>query len=329
MARVRTPLTFIAAAEDDDMKWRRREIIVRSVPHDDGLTAPTPRYSPAPARSTLMLQNRTSLRRVAQTQARVIRNAVAKRAPETSRETHHGAFHFRYPSRSIVGRAVAEGLTWDPHLVGIVEALPQSALVCEVGSNIGASLLTMLSARPDLRFVCFEPSERFLPYLRSNIEDNGLGDRVRVEPRLVGPDGDRWELTSNTSTASVVSGRYDNHIPVATHELTSVGLDRYFAELGEAPAFVKVDTDGFDHKVLKSAAGLLATARPWVFVEYTPALLERVGSSPDELRRLLLDCGYETADLYRGEGDLLRAAHPLTDAIETDSYLDVVLHGSR
>src|SRR3954451_9254782 len=165
---------------------------MRSGPAGAGPDSPTPRYSPSSARSTLMLQNRTSLRRVAQTQARVIRNAVAKRAPETSRETRHGAYCFRYPSRSIVGRAVAEGLTWDPHLVGIVEALPQSALVCEVGSNIGASLLTMLRARPDLRFVCFEPSERFLPYLRSNIEDNGLGNCVRVEPRLVGPDGERW-----------------------------------------------------------------------------------------------------------------------------------------
>jgi FkbM family methyltransferase len=276
-----------------------------------------------------MLQNRTSLRRVAQIQARVIRNAVAKRAPESSRETRHGPYRFRYPSRSIVGRAVAEGLTWDPHLVGIVQRLPESALVCEVGSNIGASLLTMLAERPDLRFVCFEPSDRFLPYLRANIEANGLDDRVRVEPRLVGPDGERWELTSNTSTASVVEGRYDNHIPVATDSLEAVGLDGYFAELGEAPAFVKIDTDGFDFKVLQSAQGLLTDARPTVFVEYTPALLERVGSSADALRELLLDCGYRSADLYHGEGDLLRADHPLADPIETDSYLDVVVHGTQ
>lgn len=43
-----------------------------------------------------------------------------------------------YPSRSLVGRAVAEGLTWDPHLIGSVERLPASALVREVGSDRGA-----------------------------------------------------------------------------------------------------------------------------------------------------------------------------------------------
>lgn len=276
-----------------------------------------------------MLHKLTSLRRVAQIQGRVIRNAVAMRAPERSREANHGPYRFRYPSRSIVGRAVAEGLTWDPHLVGIVKHLPPGALVCEVGSNIGASLLTMLRARPDLRFVCFEPSERFLPYLRQNVADNGLDASVRVEPRLVGPDGQRWELTSNTSTASVVSGRYDGHIPVETSELTAVGLDGYFATVGEAPAFLKVDTDGFDFKVLESAQGLLADARPTIFVEYVPALLERMGNSADALRALLLACGYRTADLYRGEGDLLRAGHPLHEAIETDTYLDIVVHGSR
>lgn len=276
-----------------------------------------------------MPQNLTRLRRVAQIQARVLRNAIAKRAPERPRETRHGPYAFRYPSRSIVGRAVAEGLTWDAHLIAIVERLPPSALVCEVGSNIGASLLTMVRARDDLRFVCFEPSERFLPYLRANVDSNRLDDRVTVEPRLVGPDGQQWRLTSNTSTGSVVSGRYDAHIPLETQALASVALDGYFAALGEAPAFLKIDTDGFDHKVLESARALLTAFRPTVFVEYTPALLERVGDSPHALPQLLLDCGYRCADLYRGEGELLRASHALSEPIETESYLDVVVHGAH
>lgn len=187
----------------------------------------------------------------------------------------------------------------------------------------------MVRARDDLRFVCFEPSDRFLPYLRFNVEANGLRNRVAVEPRLVGPDAEQWQLTSNTSTGSVLSGRYDHHIPLETKPMTSVGLDGYFAALGELPAFVKVDTDGFDQKVLESARGLLANARPTVFIEYTPVLLKRVGSSPDELRELLLGCGYRFADLYRGEGELLRAGHPLSEPIETDSYLDLVLHGEH
>jgi FkbM family methyltransferase len=269
------------------------------------------------------------LRRVARIQARVLTNEVAKRAPERARQTTYGPYVLRYPSRSIVGRAVAEGLTWDPHLTGIVAGLPPSALVCEVGSNIGASLLTMVRAREDLRFVCFEPSNRFLPYLRANVNVNALAERVTVEPRLVGPDGERWQLTSNTSTGSVVAGRYDRHLLLETQAMTSVGLDGYFSALGTPPAFLKIDTDGFDHKVLESARDLLTGARPTVFVEYTPALLKRIGSSPEELRELLLDCGYRSADLYRGEGALLRADHPLSEPIQTDSYLDVVVHGAR
>ena len=49
----------------------------------------------------------TRLRRAARIQARALTNEVVKRAPERSRLTQYGPYAFRYPSRSIVGRAVA------------------------------------------------------------------------------------------------------------------------------------------------------------------------------------------------------------------------------
>jgi FkbM family methyltransferase len=269
------------------------------------------------------------VRRVARIQARVARNAVAMRVPELPRRTAHGPFVFHYPSRSIVGRAVAEGIVWDAHLLDIVRVLPESAVVCEVGSNIGASMLTMAGARPDLRFVCFEPSERFHAYLRSNVNENGLSDRVTIEQALVGPAGSEWALTSSTSSGSVVQGRYDGHIPLQSQTVTALSLDDYFAERDTAPALVKIDTDGFELKVLRSAAALLKDRHPALFVEYTPSLLERVGDQGDELRAFLLDSGYSTADLYRGDGLLLEREHDLRFPIETPDYLDLILRGTQ
>jgi FkbM family methyltransferase len=267
------------------------------------------------------------VRRVITTQRRVAANALAKRAPERRCETRFHRYVFSYPSRSIVGRAVAEGLVWDPQLAEIVKQLPRQALVCEVGSNIGASLLTMARERSDVHFVCFEPSPRFLPFLRKNVTRNGLGSRVTIEPHLVGPDGQEWTLRSNTSTGSVISGTYDRHIPLLSTPLRSVGLDRYFTGR-PAPNLIKVDTDGFELKVIASGRKILSQFHPDVFLEYSPSLLERVGDSGAELLRLLVEAGYSHASIYGTDGIILERARSLSTPISTDSYVDLWIHGA-
>jgi FkbM family methyltransferase len=264
------------------------------------------------------------LRRVAKIQWRRVGSAIARRASERSLQARHGDYVFHYPSRSIVGRAVAAGIMWDAHLLGLVSDLPAEAIVCEIGSNIGASLLTMAAARDDLRFVCFEPSPRFLPYLRTNVELNGLQARVTIEETLVGPAGGVWELVSNESTASAVADRYDHHRPLESARVEAVALDSYFANRA-APSFVKIDTDGFEAKVLESARRILSDDHPALFIEYTPALLTRAGDDGDAVRLLLLQAGYTTADVYTGEGELAESGRPLELPLETDGYYDLLI----
>jgi FkbM family methyltransferase len=266
------------------------------------------------------------VRRVLQIQRRAAANAIAKRVPERRRETRFDEYVLSYPSRSIVGRAVAEGLVWDPQLAEIVERLPERALVCEVGSNIGASLLTMARQRGDIRFVCFEPSPRFLPFLRSNVARNGLDSRVTIEPRLVGPAGDAWVLHSNTSTASVSEGAYAGHVPLQSTTFRSIALDHYF-EGSLPPSFIKVDTDGFELKVLRSAQQLLVSYHPLLFVEYSPFLLARLGDHGDALLDFLIEVGYSFTDIYAADGTLIERNRSLSARISTTSYVDILVHG--
>src|SRR3954454_20063426 len=92
------------------------------------------------------------LRRASRVQYRVVANSLAMRLPERPKHTPYQGWTLAYPSRSIIGRAASEGLVWDRQLVEIVRQLPQGGTICEVGSNIGASLFTMARARDDLRF---------------------------------------------------------------------------------------------------------------------------------------------------------------------------------
>src|SRR5438132_13844956 len=77
---------------------------------------------------------------------------------------------FRYPADSIIGQVIADGGAWDPLLHTVAKALLSSEAprICEVGSNIGASTLQLLAAKPRAEIYAYEPSERFRPLLVEN-----------------------------------------------------------------------------------------------------------------------------------------------------------------
>src|SRR2546423_438305 len=67
---------------------------------------------------------------------------------------------FSYPADSIIGAEVGAGNEWDRVLRTVAqELLPErEPVVCDVGTNLGASLLQILAARPQARVRAFEPS---------------------------------------------------------------------------------------------------------------------------------------------------------------------------
>jgi hypothetical protein len=104
-----------------------------------------------------------------------IRKTLRRRADElglvSTNETVYLGRPFHYPTDSIIGQQIGSGGEWDSVLRPIVRVmLPDEApVICEVGSNIGASLLQILTVKPEARVIAFEPSTRFLPLFRLNL----------------------------------------------------------------------------------------------------------------------------------------------------------------
>ncbi len=265
--------------------------------------------------------------RVARVQTSTWANRIARRLPERDRVTSYMGYRFSYPSRSEIGRAVSKGVVWDRPLQALVGGLRAGDVVCDVGSNLGASLLTMCQQRPDLTFVCFEGSPRFMPYLTRNVTENGLERRVEVHHALIGPDSTRWTLSSDVTSGSVALENRLRRRLLFQERLESTSLDRWFAAR-VPPALLKIDTDGFEYQVLSSAATLLGRRRPSMFIEYCPSLLSEVGDSAEELMTLLTDAGYSEADVYSPTGTLLKAAVPLHDVdLGRYPYVDLAIPG--
>lgn len=193
---------------------------------------------------------------------------------------------FSYPSGSMIGAYVAAGGAWDGILRDLAaELLPEEPTICEVGSNIGASLLQILSGRPRANSVAIEPSDRFRPFLERNLRSAGH-DRVEILSIALDSTPGRFRLYNNASTASGVGAEYDGHEGRGQQWAEASTLDELWATRGRLD-LLKIDTDGYEAAIIAGGKLTLAAHHPLVFMELTPHL----GRSETALA-LLRDASY-------------------------------------
>lgn len=187
------------------------------------------------------------------------------------RVAHYLGRPFVYPAGSDVGAAIAQGWDWDGVLRTIINTLvpDDEPLICEVGSNIGASILEILSVRPRARASCFEPSDRYRAFLEYNLALAGF-DRVRVFPYLVDRQAGTGAVHTDGTSGSI---RPMPHL-ATVQEAKIVTLDEELAGRVGTMRFLKTDTDGNDLEVLRGAEGILREDQPVLFLEFCPALMQ-------------------------------------------------------
>lgn len=178
---------------------------------------------------------------------------------------------FVYPVGSEVGAAVARGWEWDRVLRDIVQILlpEEDPTVCEVGSNIGASVLEILHVKPRARVSCYEPSNRFRAFLIYNLQLAGFG-KVAVRPYLVDRNSGEGFIHHDHTSGSI---RTMDHLGIR-QEARVVTLDEEFRGREAPLAFLKTDTDGNDLEVLQGGEALLREDHPVVFMEFCPGLMQ-------------------------------------------------------
>jgi FkbM family methyltransferase len=184
------------------------------------------------------------------------------------------------------------------------EAATPGALVVDVGAHLG--WLSMQAARrvgPAGRVIAFEPNPRTRPLLEHNLRDNGLADRVRIEPRALGARPGR--LSFYLSPAGDTSSLHRQAAEDEPVEVEVVTGDAVLAG-GPAPSVIKLDVEGGE---LDALAGLEATihrAGPELrlFVECNPSALAEAGASPEALWAALERLGLEPQVIDEAAGAL-------------------------
>ncbi|HYR34320.1 MAG TPA: class I SAM-dependent methyltransferase [Burkholderiales bacterium] len=203
----------------------------------------------------------------------------------------------RFHAPNDMTRWRAEGLyTKEPVTIAWLREMPHGAAFADIGANVGMYTVFAALAR-GARVVAFEPESENYAILNRNIRLNGIADRVLALCAALSdaPAIDRLYLSAAIAGGSCHSfGEevgFDLKPRAAAFAQGSIALrldDLVGGGQIPAPEFVKIDVDGFEHKVIR---GMERTLRKGpvrsMLVELNPALAEHVA-----IRRLLEQLGF-------------------------------------
>jgi FkbM family methyltransferase len=238
-----------------------------------------------------------------------------------------GAYELAMPLSHRVPLLLAENPFYDQVIVRLVRALKKvktPIVAIDVGANIGDTAAQLLEAGAD-EIVCVEADPVFFRFLLANWGGN---PKVRCRNALLA-DSDDQKLT----TAHYSGTAYP--VPGTDAESTSRTLDSIiFEHPPDRVDLLKIDTDGFDFRVLGGAERTLAEFKPVILFEYSPEHYEKIGRvSPMECFSYLAGLGYGRLAVYDSAGILMFSTrstnteilYQLTDyATVTGAYYDIL-----
>lgn len=185
-----------------------------------------------------------------------------------------------------------------PRLAKAAKAAHGRLVMVDIGANVGVASY-LVSAQTPGQFFCVEADPRFKSSLSYNLA------------QIPGSTARFVALTDQTRTARVLHNYSDGNSNI---EVDEAGEPMQFTTLDEllasepvygAPNLLKVDTEGFELKILRGAKGILARHQPVLFLEFFPDLIRQRGDTPDALFELLAAHGYEQCLFYNSAGHLL------------------------
>lgn len=206
-----------------------------------------------------------------------------------------------------------------PNLARAHQAAGVELVFVDVGANVGDTAALVHDVAPDARFVCIEGHARYAGLLRANIASLGIDAEV-IEACCGDGTGGAWAVTDDEhGTARLARGGVDVAVPLMTT------LDQVSSESARARSVtvLKIDTDGWDLRVLRGAAALIRERHPIVYLEWHPALLREGGDDPASLFPMLASAGYTHARLYGNRGIPLATRRLAPDlGVESEARID-------
>lgn len=179
------------------------------------------------------------------------------------------------------------------------------AVAVDIGANVGVWSLLAVERHPDVQVHAFEPVPALAERLRRHVALNGLrADAIVTNVTAVAAENGVAPFFVNHTSNTGASSLY--HRPAESDEIAVpvVTLDAYAERAGlDRIDVLKVDVEGAEIAVFTGARRILSGGdAPAVFFEMDARLCGKAGTTPAEVKRLLIDYGY---GIFRCRGGAL------------------------
>ncbi|MES2727176.1 MAG: FkbM family methyltransferase [Bacteroidota bacterium] len=164
----------------------------------------------------------------------------------------------------------------------------------DVGANIGDSA-AIINNYCNMPILCIEGNPKFYTLLENNTKQM---PSISIEKCFVGDTNETVSTINYGGTA-----RLEKSTTGAEVKTFEQILDKHVDF--KDTKLLKIDTDGFDNKIIRAAEHLLSYSNPIVFFEYDPFFLIKQNEIPQDIFTFLLKMNYTSLLLFDNLGRLL------------------------
>ncbi|MFK7782431.1 FkbM family methyltransferase [Psychroserpens sp.] len=144
-------------------------------------------------------------------------------------------------------------------------------VIFDVGCNIGYTALLALIQDPNKQMVLVDPNPTALQKAAMNIINNGLGSRAQYITAFVGDTIDdtiKFYTVGSGAAGSMHASHAETAAAINSYmEVKTVTLDYLYTLYGIKPGLIKIDVEGAETLVMKSATKLAKEAQCAFFIE--------------------------------------------------------------
>jgi FkbM family methyltransferase len=186
-----------------------------------------------------------------------------------------------------------------------IKLAKRSSTIFDVGANLGLYSLLAAAANPLARIHAFEPAPELVETFAKNLRLNNMRNIV-VNASAVGNYSGKGSLQRIMGGEDIYDGMsfMAGAAPKNSDSATAVvTLDGYCRQNQiKSIDLLKLDIEGWEYEALLGAETLLQKqAIGCLFVELVEPQANRSGHSTVEIKRLLLDAGYQIYELRAGK----------------------------
>jgi FkbM family methyltransferase len=189
--------------------------------------------------------------------------------------------------------------------------------IIDVGGNVGDTIAMLLSDNPDYEIYSVEGDKKYYNILCENFANN---KSVRIYKNFL---GDKDEIIQALADRNKGTLRLE-HISTNKNfeEIKLITLDTFILENPSVAhsKLVKIDTDGYDNKIIRGAKNYFKKNKPVIYFEYDKKLLGENGEDSLKVFEFLKDIGYSSLVFFDNYGRFLISVN--VDNIETIKQLD-------